>query len=209
MYIAVAGGFSAPTLAGSCATIQREGSGGLQEDGQPLATGDQLAIASAQVSVTPVVGQHVKSEWRPEWSQRMVLKMLPSGQYDTFSDSAKQCFFAQAYQVSDKADRMGVRLQGPAVAWSHAGIVSEPLAIGAIQIPTDGQPIVMLNDRQTLGGYPKIGVLTWDAKNHLAQAVPGTQIRFALSDVASSRQRLISVYGFFGVACQRAQNLRS
>lgn len=209
LYLAVAGGFAAPLLAGSCATIAREGTGGLREDGSGVRAGDSLAIASGALKSTPVVGQHVKPEWLPEWSSKLTLQVLPSGQHAQFSAAARQRFFQQSYQVTDKSDRMGVRLQGPGIDWQHAGIASEPLVIGAIQVPTDGQPIIMLNDRQTLGGYPKIGVLSWDAKNQLAQAQPGTQVQFREATAATIRTRLISVYGFFGVACQRAQNLRS
>ena len=82
-------------------------------------------------------------------------------------------------QVSSAYDRMGVRvIAQQAIPWQGEQLISEPLAVGSIQIPADGQPIIMLNDRQTLGGYPKIGaVLSLDIAK-LTQRLAGTKIRF-------------------------------
>jgi allophanate hydrolase subunit 2 len=88
-------------------------------------------------------------------------------------------FFSHKYTVSERCDRMGYRLEGPAITCDIEGILSEGICFGAIQIPADGQPIVLLNDRQTIGGYPKIGsALSLDAAQ-LAQLTPGGSVHFA------------------------------
>ena len=89
--------------------------------------------------------------------------------------------FTSDYQVTDRSDRMGYRLKGTAIAPSADGILSEGICLGAIQVPADGQPIVLLNDRQTIGGYPKLGsVLSLDISK-LAQLLPGATVNFEAS----------------------------
>ena len=78
--------------------------------------------------------------------------------------------------MDNRADRMGVRLTGPALHGTLTGIISEGIPLGAVQIPPDGQPIVLMNDRQTIGGYPRLGALTPIACATLAQCLPGTQV---------------------------------
>ena len=80
--------------------------------------------------------------------------------------------------VTDRADRMGYRLEGPAIECDIEGILSEGICLGAIQIPADGQPIVLLQDRQTIGGYPKLGAALSLDMGKLAQLMPGGRVRF-------------------------------
>lgn len=208
-YLAVAGGWQVKAVKGSCATVRREQIGGLTGKGQALVGGDILTPAPDNNPSQAVTGQRVKPDFIPDYSSKLVLDVMPAAQFQQFSASAREVFFSETYQVTDKADRMGVRIQGPEVPWQGAGLVSEPLPIGAIQVPTDGQPIIMLNDRQTLGGYPKLGVLGWSAKNRLAQATPGSKIQFKEAEAKPLQEQLKQVYRFFSVACQQAQNLRS
>jgi len=106
------------------------------------------------------------------------LRVIPGYQIDSFSSLQQQRFFSGEFITTDRADRMGFRLNGPAINCDIDGILSEGICYGAIQIPPDGQPIILLNDRQTIGGYPKIGaVLSLDLPK-LAQSMPGTPIRF-------------------------------
>ncbi|MFW6346348.1 MAG: allophanate hydrolase, partial [Halomonas sp.] len=80
-------------------------------------------------------------------------------------------------RVDDRADRMGVRLTGPRLACRIGSLVSEGIGLGAVQVPPDGQPIALLNDRQTIGGYPRLGALTPLAASRLAQCLPGQEVR--------------------------------
>ncbi|MFT8099543.1 allophanate hydrolase subunit 2 family protein, partial [Salmonella enterica subsp. enterica serovar Infantis] len=81
--------------------------------------------------------------------------------------------FNSDWTVDQRADRMGVRLQGPTLRCARSAMISEGVPLGAIQVPADGQPIILLNDRQTIGGYPRLGALTPLAVAQLAQCMPG------------------------------------
>jgi allophanate hydrolase subunit 2 len=109
----------------------------------------------------------------------VTVRVIPGYQQAHFSRLQQRRFFSHAYTVSDRCDRMGYRLEGAAIACDIDGILSEGICFGAIQIPADGQPIVLLNDRQTIGGYPKIGsALSLDAAR-LSQLRPGGTVHFA------------------------------
>ena len=107
------------------------------------------------------------------------MRVIPGYQQRHFSRYQQRRFFSHAFEVSERCDRMGYRLEGPAIHCDIEGILSEGICFGAIQVPADGQPIVLLNDRQTIGGYPKIGsALSLDCA-HLAQLRPGGTVHFA------------------------------
>ena len=100
-------------------------------------------------------------------------------QDDRFTPEGIRTFFTGTYRLMPEMDRMGLRLQGPPIGHrSGAGILSDSIPLGAIQVPADGQPIVLLADRQTTGGYAKIGVVLREDVSRLAQATPGQTVRF-------------------------------
>jgi len=172
-YIAVSGGgFDVADDFGSTATVVREGIGGL--NGSALKAGDELACYTdldAQCWRVPAAEQ-------PSYSKQVTLRVIPGYQQHSFSRIQQRLFFHNSFAVSDRCDRMGYRLTGPAVSSSIEGILSEGICLGAIQVPADGQPIVLMNDRQTIGGYPKIGsVLSLDLAK-LAQLLPGDKVSF-------------------------------
>src|SRR5690606_34397644 len=157
-YLAIAGGFDALLVKGSCATVVREAIGGHHGDGRPLQANDELKANLCRQQ--PILNQRVKPKWQWEAPEELCLSVVPTAQYEQFAEPMQKRFTNTKYKVSKQQDRMGARLQSideTRIEWSHDGLISEPLPIGAIQIPPDGQPIVMLNDRQSLGGYPKIG----------------------------------------------------
>ena len=176
-YLSVAGGFKVAGQFGSTATVSRESIGGL--DGGPLTIGDVLACD--QVSV---IKQLALAEcYRSEYKQETVLRVVLGYQQNSFSEYQQWRFFNNEYSVSARCDRMGVRLEGAEIGCDINGILSEGICFGAIQIPADGQPIVLLNDRQTIGGYPKIGsVLSIDCAK-LAQLPTGSKVRFKAIDI--------------------------
>ncbi|GEN26503.1 hypothetical protein HVA01_01490 [Halovibrio variabilis] len=171
-YLAFPGGLNAPEVLGSRACTAREQFGGLHEDGKPLQVGDRLTwqgtapamrrIADDQAPRMPVSGCR--------------LPIVLGSQIASFSGRALFQAFNQPWTVDNRADRMGVRLTGPALHGSLTGIISEGIPLGAVQVPQDGQPIVLMNDRQTIGGYPRLGALTPIACATLAQCLPGTQV---------------------------------
>ncbi|MEH6550163.1 MAG: biotin-dependent carboxyltransferase family protein [Pseudomonadales bacterium] len=183
-YIAVAGGFNMAAQFGSTATVTRESLGGL--DGKPLQQGDELACESV------VDGECLRlpESYRPDYSGDVVVRVVPGYQQSYFSARQQARFFAGEYTVSDRCDRMGYRLEGPVIECEINGILSEGICYGAIQIPADGQPIVLLNDRQTIGGYPKIGsAFSLDAAR-LAQMSAGGKVQFEAIDPFSAHNEL-------------------
>lgn len=172
-YLGVADGFRVTPVFGSCATVVREKLGGL--DGEPLKTDDLLPCGTTEQR-RPL---RLAPAQQPHYPRGTTLRVIPGYQYADFPRLQQRRFYASAFSVTQRADRMGYRLEGPAVGCDREGILSEGICQGAIQIPADGQPIVLLNDRQTIGGYPKIGsALSLDCAQ-LAQQTPGAPVHFA------------------------------
>ncbi len=172
-YLGVADGFQVAPSFGSTATVMREVIGGL--NGDKLQLGDKLPC-----SMTKERRQlYLEPKHQPHYQNIATIRVIPGYQQAYFSRLQQRLFFSHAYTVSERCDRMGYRLEGPPISCEIEGILSEGICYGAIQIPADGQPIVLLNDRQTIGGYPKIGsALSLDAA-HLAQLKPGDTVHFA------------------------------
>ena len=189
-YLAVAGGFQASPSFGSQSTVAREGLGGLHQDGKPLQAGDQLPCAE---SADQPANQRLAQAQRPNPStdNSAHCRVILGYQHQAFSSVQKQLFFSSTYQVTDSSDRMGYRLNGPAIKPAVDGILSEGICLGAIQVPADGQPIVLLADRQTIGGYPKIGsVLSLDLAK-LAQVTPGGTVSFETISIEQAHNLLL------------------
>lgn len=172
-YLGVAGGFAVPHVFGSSATVMREHIGGL--NGSKIEAGDSLPCSASKSRRQLYLPQ----AQQPRYHNIVTVRVIPGYQQAHFSRYQQRRFFNQAYTVSERCDRMGYRLEGPAIECDIQGILSEGICFGAIQIPADGQPIVLLNDRQTIGGYPKIGsALSLDCAQ-LAQLSPGGTVHFA------------------------------
>ncbi|MES2474431.1 MAG: 5-oxoprolinase subunit PxpB [Verrucomicrobiota bacterium] len=170
--LAVAGGISVPKVLGSAATDVRAGFGGYQ--GRALRTGDRLALGEA--GSAPRCGNwHVG---RPD-ARSLELRFLAGVQQDGFSAEARRRFRESVYQVTALSDRMGARLSGISLDFDGQGSMrSQPVVCGSVQVPPDGQPIVLLAERQTMGGYPQIGHVIATDLPLLARAWPGTPLRF-------------------------------
>ncbi|ARN72850.1 biotin-dependent carboxyltransferase family protein [Oceanicoccus sagamiensis] len=194
-YLAVAGGFDIAHSFGSAATVTREAIGGL--DGERVQQGDLLPCHSASAS------HHycLDKKDQPVYSTSITARVILGYQQQTFSDVQKNLFFSSEYTVSDRCDRMGYRLTGQEINSSINGILSEGICHGAIQIPADGQPIVLINDRQTIGGYPKIGSMISTDTARLAQLLPGGKVAFE----AVSMERAHNLLHFAEARLQQAQ----
>lgn len=183
-YLAVAGGFSIDPMFGSTATVVREKLGGLA--GAALANGDVLPCSGGQK--TPLMTLPIQH--RPRYEKAVTLRVIPGYQQQHFTPAQQALFFSSEYTVSDQCDRMGYRLEGQAVQADITGMLSEGICSGAIQIPANGQPIVLLNDRQTIGGYPKMGsVLSLDIAK-LTQLLPGGTVKFQATTMAEAHNAL-------------------
>ncbi|MFB9887194.1 5-oxoprolinase subunit C family protein [Balneatrix alpica] len=193
-YLAVAGGLQlAPGLGGSCASVSREGLGGSRNDGQKLQSGEVLPCLSVREGQM----RRVPAQYVPDYQAEHALPVVLAAQWQHFSSAALQTFFNSDYLLSPRSDRMGARLQGPAVEVKLPGMVSEGIALGSIQIPADGQPIILLQDRQTIGGYPKLGVLTAAGISALAQRMPGAKLRFTPLSLFAAQQQERQFLSFF------------
>ena len=187
-YLAVAGGFEVEPIFDSAATVPREGLGGVHGDGKSLQAGDLLPCHNSVTSARLCVPEGE----RPDYTDnRALLRVVLGYQQHVFSKLQKQLFFTSEYSVTESSDRMGFRLKGAAIKPAIGGILSEGICLGAIQVPADGQPIVLLNDRQTIGGYPKLGsVLSLDI-GKLAQLLPGGSVRFEEISVEQAHNLLL------------------
>ncbi|MCX7827644.1 MAG: biotin-dependent carboxyltransferase family protein [Thermanaerothrix sp.] len=204
-YICVSGGIQVPAIMGSRSTHLRSKLGGL--DGRPLRAGDM--IQSGEADPLWKSGEGLAFDGPTHLDQMLneqVLDVIPGPQEHMFTPDGIKTFYSSEYRVSDEADRMGYRMEGPAI--EHVGgadIISDPIALGAIQVPGSGTPIVMMADRQTTGGYTKIGVLSAWSCARLSQAVPGESFRFRPVTVDEALHRLIQ----FNETLKQANHLRA
>lgn len=180
-YLAVEGGYDVRPILGSASTYARSGLGGFE--GRALRAGDTLPLA--RDSATPGAEHAIATPPDPGRDQPIRLVLGP--QNDMFTAGAIETLLTSAYTISNSADRMGVRLDGPALAHvGSADIVSDGTAPGSIQVPGSGQPIVLLADRQTTGGYPKIATIISTDLPVLARRRPGDRVEFEAVDVAEA-----------------------
>ncbi len=194
-YLAVRGGFLVEQHLGSVSTVKKETLGGLHRDGRALLAGDVLYFDSHPLDNKPL---QMTFRLKPDYNLPLRLRVIEGYQNDWFDKESLHTFFTRTYTVSQHADRMGYRLTGPEVPPPTEPILSEGIALGAIQIPPDGQPIVLLNDRQTLGGYPKIGCVAKIDLPRLAQAKPGQSVRFVKGDLEGLQDVWCQWARFFG-----------
>ena len=175
MYLAIAGGIALAPALGSVATHVRAGVGGI--DGRALLAGDRLGCNLAEP-----VGNDLTASARAKTADSAApIRVILGPQDDYFSAEGLATFLGSAYTITPQIDRMGLRLAGPKIAHGPKGynIVSDGIATGSIQVPGMGEPLVLLADRQTTGGYPKIATVITADLGRLAQMRPGTQIKFA------------------------------
>ncbi|MDP5293214.1 biotin-dependent carboxyltransferase family protein [Oceanimonas sp. CHS3-5] len=185
-YLAVAGGFTAEPVLGSTACVVRDGLGGHKGDGSPLAAGDTLVFnAQAQTAARP---RTLPEREALGYNDEPVLSLIPGAQFRHFDDHSLIDALNQTWSVDPRSDRMGIRLEGSLLQCNIGSLVSEGLTLGAVQVPPDGQPIVLLNDRQTIGGYPRLGTLTPLACARLAQCRPGQTLRLITTTASEAQQ---------------------
>ncbi len=205
LYVAVAGGFAVSRVLGGSGTLLSAGLGG--HGGRALRVGDRLSTGS-----TLLAGpfDRLKAGWgaaREFWTatgrpldtvptpgvvrpgpSEIVVRFVRGRRWGAFDETARTAFKSAAWRVGQQSDRMGLRLLGPALTAELPGeLVSEGVAFGTVQVPPSGQPIVLMADRQTLGGYPKIAHVIAVDLPHLAQARPGDIVRFVEIPVAEAQ----------------------
>lgn len=185
-YIAVEGGIDVPEVLGSRSTHVASGIGGFQ--GRALSEGDELTLGSEIESGSrPRAGTATALNFPPACrDEARRVRVIAGPQFDAFDDEAKATFFGSTFSVSNLTDRQGARLEGAevsAIGGKH-DIVSDPAYMGAVQIPADGKPIILLADRQPTGGYAKIASVISADLPAVVQRTPGSEIGFELVDVS-------------------------
>lgn len=180
--IGVAGGIDVPRLLGSRSTCLRAGFGGFQ--GRALAAGDRL-------SVRPAAPGQPDRRLRPPAPDEGPIRLVPGPQGEWFGAGGLQALTSQTYIVTPDCDRMGMRLDGPDLPFAPgftADILSDGIVPGAIQVPANGQPIVLLAHAQTTGGYAKIATVIGTDLPRLARLSPGDRLHFAALSVAEAEE---------------------
>ncbi len=198
-YLAVAGGLAVPVALGSRSTDPRAGIGGVE--GRALRAGDRVPLAPP--ATPPETGLMLPAARIPNYDAASVARVVLGPQDDRFTEDAIVTFLSSHYTVTREADRMGVRLDGPALLYKGAGngvarlagegtsgadIISEGVVTGAIQVPSHGRPIVLLAARQTTGGYAKIATVIGADLWRLGQARPGDTVRFRAIPVGEAQE---------------------
>ncbi len=174
-YLAVRGGIAVPSFLGSRSTYTRARVGGLE--GRALATGDVIPVGRARPG--RLEARKLRPGDVPRRAREVRLRVLLGPQDDRFSPEGVATFLGATYTVTNRNDRMGYQLEGPAVRHRDGpDIVSDGLLPGAVQVPGSGMPIVMMRDAQTVGGYAKIGAVIGADLPALAQARLGDTVRF-------------------------------
>ena len=192
-YLAAVGGFRAAAVLGSISTQVREGLGGLDQQGGKLLAGDLLACTAADLPGAA----SVPWLYQPNYRRTPLLRVITGGDAVEFAEDQLQAFFEQSWQLSAQSDRMGARLQGvalqaPSRQWSLG------VSRGAIQVPPDGQPIILQADHQTMGGYPILGWLHPLDLWRLAQSPVRQALRFTPVSISDTQAELRELYRFFG-----------
>lgn len=200
-YLAVAGGYDIPEVMDSQSTYLRAGIGGYQ--GRALQAGDRLDLKPLQAGNDSLIQAfpHVQEDANfaaPSWyaSQEHIrtaavttVRIMRGIQYEQFSASSHEALWRECFQVTTQSDRMGYRLTGPSLQLAQPmEMISEAITLGTIQVPPDGNPIILLADRQTAGGYPKIGQVALVDVDKVAQVRPGGSIQFQEISVAEAEQ---------------------
>ena len=180
-YLAIAGGsVRVPEVMGSRSTNLKCEFGGWR--GRALVVGDYVPFTTKSTDFLPNLGSHRidgDDAFYGFGQDEIVVRVVPGPQEHMFSDAGIQTFYSQAFTTTTKSDRMGYRLEGPEIETKHGSdIISDGIAFGAVQVPSHGRPIIMLADRQTTGGYAKIGTVATVDIPKLVQRPPGSKIRF-------------------------------
>ena len=184
-YIAFSGGLDAPVVLGSRSTYLRGRLGGLE--GRALRQGDVLNVLAGpspvvrSLAAPPSVGGEAET----------IVRVVLGPQADRFTDEGIQTFLGSAYEMTQQSDRMGARLRGPRITHTRGhDIVSDGIALGSIQVPGDGQPIVLLVDRQSTGGYTKVATVCSFDIGRIGQVKPGQSLRFRAVSVDEAHRLL-------------------
>jgi len=199
-YLAAAGGFDVPLVMGSKTTYLRGGFGGFE--GRALRRGDILAVGETGNDSYPGLRRQLDAGAKfayPRWSvnansaflahDHHRIHFVPGRHWDLLSEDSRQQFLSAEFRIASDSDRMGYRLEGPLLSLQTAtDISSEAVTFGSVQVPPDGRPIVLMANRQTTGGYPRIGEVSTVDLPLLAQLPPADTVHFEVITLQDSQR---------------------
>ena len=173
-----------PVMGGSKSTLLRNAIGGW--NGRKLKAGDEIGFVHPQKHLENAAVRYLPQNIE---NKAITLRVIEGPQEDRFTQGGLDTFYETEYEVSQECDRMGSRLTGTKIEHKTDGnIISDGIALGAIQVPSSGLPIIMLSERQSMGGYTKIANVISVDLPRIAQAVPGTKVRFQKVRVEEAEQ---------------------
>ncbi len=199
-YLAVRGGFDVPKVMGSRSTYETAQLGGIH--GRALRKDDRLPIGESDGDIYPDLDAELARSGRafafPKWAVNQhigklgrvpqVARIIPGRHWEAFPATARDALTGTEFRIAPNSNRMGIRLDGSAIELENPlEILSEAVTFGTIQVPPAGQPIVLMADRQTVGGYPKIAEVASVDLHLLAQLKPGDGLRFELVSLAQAQ----------------------
>ncbi|KXO13030.1 Allophanate hydrolase 2 subunit 2 [Moritella sp. JT01] len=197
-YLAIVGGLQTEMSHHSRSTVIRDELSEITSSS--LYEGQRLPITTqtpAQQAAQSQVQRAVPRHYIPNYSAPLTLGLLPCYQWPLLTSKQQQQLLTNKYQISPQANRMGYQLIGNMIADLPATLTSEGVALGSVQLPADGQPIVLLQDRQTIGGYPKAGIISALDCSQLSQRQQGEEISFKLENPLISRYKMQAFKHFF------------
>ena len=169
--MAIEGGFKIEKVWGSYSVNTKAKIG--PNNGEKFSVGDKIYINKSEAK------NFIKKKIEYKKSVETTIRTTKGTNFDYFSEEAKNKFFNEEYQVTNLSDRMGMRLEGPKLEnIVNTNIKSEGLVKGVVQVPSDGNPIIMFSDHGSIGGYPKIAVVITADHDKAAQLIPGSKIKF-------------------------------
>ena len=194
-YLSIRGGVDTPPVLGSRSTYVRGGFGGI--NGRQLKTEDIIGGFDASLLK---VGYSMPEELVPQFTGQFKARVILGPQADMFTERGITTFLSSQYKVTLEADRMGYRLEGPIIEHkAKADIISDALLPGAVQIPKNGKPIMIMRDAQTAGGYPKIAVIITPDVSTLGQAKTNDIIEFSKITIQQAHEKISEYYKFLNI----------
>jgi len=179
-YLSVEGGFDVISFCNSVSTLARANIG--PNEGKKINIKNKIPLKTNRKDKNNYTAN-------VSFEKKNIIRVLKGPQFDYFSESSKKEFFSKEYKITNLTDRMGMRLEGKILKnIVSTNIRSEGITKGAIQVPADGQPIVLLTDHPTIGGYPKIANVISADYDLLVQKIPGTNISFKCIDLQEAEQ---------------------
>lgn len=176
-YLAFAGGIDVPLVLGSRATYLRGALGGFQ--GRELRKGDLVPFGPSRATGEGILGRRVRPDMIPSYGDQIEVRVILGPQADRFTPEGIARFLGEPYEMTVQSERMGARLNGPPITHTRGhDIVSDGIPLGGIQVVGDGQPIILLVDRQSTGGYTKVATACSFDIGRVGQAMPGQRLRF-------------------------------